>query len=144
MFSLLKTWSVLAGIFIAVVLVAAPVMAHGHARHSVNCIFGVDGVQVQIRDLGDGVLLTMTSDDEEVVARLQKSAWEQVEPEDGTREHDCFFHMASVQVLVKEVYNGVILTITSTDEETVAKLQKMARRKTKKGCRHSGHRGLHR
>jgi hypothetical protein len=139
MFSSSRTSIILAGISVAVVLVSAPVMAHGHGRHSVNCIFEIEGVQVEILDLSDGVLLTMTSDDEEAVARLQKRAWEQVEAKDSTREHNCFFHMANVQVLVKEVYDGVTLTITSTDEETVAKLQEMARRNTKKGCRHHGH-----
>jgi hypothetical protein len=52
--------------------------------------------------------------------------------------------MASVQVLVKEVHNGVVLTITSTDEETIAKLQEMVRRTAKKGCRHGGHHGSNR
>ena len=140
MFSSLKMWCVLAGISLAVVLVAAPVMAHGHGRRSVNCVFNIEGAQAQILDLSDGVRVTMTSDDEEVIDRLQKRAWEQVELEDGMREHDCFFHnMEGVQVLVKEVHNGVVLTLTSTDEETIAKLQEMARRKTKKGCRHGGH-----
>ena len=143
MLTALKRWSVLAGISVAVVLVAAPVMAHGHVRHPADCIFGVEGVEVEILDLSDGVLLTMTSDDGEVVAALQKRAWEQVEPQDGKREHDCFFHMASVQVLVKEVHDGVILTITSADEKTIAKLQKMARR-TVKGCRRDGHHRSHR
>jgi hypothetical protein len=131
-----RRWSVLVGISIAVAMVAAPVMAHGHARRSVNCAFEMKAVQVEILDLADGVRLTMTSDDEEVVDRLQKRIWEQVEPGDGTREHDCFFHMANVDILVKEVYNGVVLTLTSTDEKTIAVLQEMARRKTKKGCRH--------
>jgi len=143
MSSSFRTWSVLAGVSVALVLVASPIMAHGHAKRSVNCIFAIEGVQLQIQDLGDGVLLTMTSDDEETVARLQKRVWEQVEPEDGTREHDCFFHILNAQVLVKEIFDGVILTITATDEETVAKLQEMARRKMKKGCRHDGHHEMH-
>jgi hypothetical protein len=137
-----KVWPLLAGIFVAVVLVTAPVIGHGHARHSVDCIFGIKGVQVQIRDLADGVQLTMMSEDEEAIARLQKRAWEEVEPEDGTRTHDCFLHMASVQVLVKEVHNGVILTVTSIDDETIVKIQEMARRETKR-CRHDGHHEWH-
>lgn len=144
MFSSLKTWSVLAGFSVVVVLVAAPVMAHGHAKHSVDCIFEMKGVQVEIRDVVDGVILTMTSEDEEVIAKLQEQAWGQVEPEEGTREHDCFLHMASAQVLVEEVQDGVVLTITSTDDETVSKLQEMARSATKKGCRHHGHDEAHR
>jgi hypothetical protein len=135
---LLKRWSLLVSFFIAAVLVTAPVMAHGHAKHSIDCIFGMKGMEVQIRDLADGVQITMTSEDEEVITRLQKRAWEKVEPGDDMREHDCLLHMTSVQVLVEEVPNGVILTVTSTEDETIAKLQEMARR-TKKGCRHDGH-----
>jgi hypothetical protein len=143
MFSSLKIRSVTLGIFFATVLVTAPAMAHGHAKHSDKCIFQIQKVHVQIEDLGDGVLLTMTSDDEEAIARLQENAWEQVEREDGERAHDCFFHMAGVQVLVKEVHNGIILTITSTDDETIVKLQEMARQLTKKGCRRHGHHESH-
>jgi hypothetical protein len=95
-------------------------------------------LQVEIRDVVDGVILTMTSEDQEVIAELRKRAWEQVEPEEGTREHDCFFHMEGVQVLVEEVHHGVVLTITSTDDETISELQEMARWATKKGCRHDG------
>jgi hypothetical protein len=135
-------WSLLVGFFTAVVLVFTPVMAHGHASHSAYCIFGIKGIQVQISDLADGVQLTMTSEDEEIIARLQKRAWEEVESEDDTQSHDCLLHIENVQVLVKEVHNGVVLTATSTDDDTISKLQEMARRE-KKRCRHDGHHESH-
>jgi hypothetical protein len=143
MSSSLKIWSVLVGIVSAVALGVAPAMAHGHGKRSAKCIFQMEKVDVQIDDLGDGVLVTMTSDDEEVIARLRERAWDRVEAEDGAREHDCFFHMAGVQVTLKEAHDGVILTITSDNEKTITELQEMARRATKKGCRHYSHHESH-
>jgi hypothetical protein len=135
-------WSVPVGIFVTLVLLAAPAMAHGHER-SVNCLFRLEGVQVQLDDLVDGVLVTLTSEDEEVVDRLQKNAWEKMEEDAGAQEHDCLFHMAGAQALVQDVYNGITLTVTSTDANTIAKIQETARWKAKKGCRHDGHHERH-
>jgi hypothetical protein len=139
MLSRLKSPPFLACLFVAGAFLAAPAMAHGHGQHSGGCLFGMEKVQVRIDDLADGVRVTLTSDDEEVVDTLQDRAWEQVDPQAGGREHDCFFHREGFGVLLDEVHDGVILTITSSDEETVAELQEMARRVAKKGCRHGSH-----
>lgn len=134
-----RIYPVLVGLFVAAVLAASPAMAHGHAGRSTDCLFQIEQVKVQIEDLSDGVLLTMTSSDEEAISRLRERAWKQVESEDGAREHDCFFNRPGVQALVKEVHDGVVLTITSADEETIAELQEIARRTAEKGCRHGSH-----
>ena len=135
-----NTCSVLLGVCLTAVLIAAPAVAHGHKR-SGDCLFRIDDAQTQVEDLADGVVVTLTSKDEATVSELQTIAWAQVEQDESERRHDCFFQMAGAQVLVQDLSDGVILTITATDEETAAELQERARQATRSGCRHKGRHG---
>lgn len=52
-------------------------------------------------------------------------------------EHACPFHMEGVDVSVENLSNGVTLTLTSADEETVHMLQElMAKKAAGEGCVH--------
>lgn len=77
----------------------------------------MDNVERVIEKLDNGVRITLTSDDPEVVARLQQG------PPEGRRPRP-----ETINETREPIDNGVVITITSDDPAEVERIQRMAER----------------
>jgi len=70
-----------------------------------------DSVTREVTNIDNGIVMTMTSSNPEIVAKLQAPR------EERGPKHD------DVQNVTENIENGVRITITSTDADTVTRLQ---------------------
>lgn len=100
-----------------------------------QCPFGTEGTVVTAENLDNGAVLSVTSEDAEVVTTLQEifaeHTWERVNA-----------HFEDATVLPELADNGFTLTITSENAETVTAIQAFAEQKVAgEGCGHGD--GVH-
>ncbi|MEK7673237.1 MAG: hypothetical protein AAB373_05115 [Patescibacteria group bacterium] len=82
-----------------------------------------DSVTIVKENISNGVKVTMTSTDPEIVAKIQEGpkAKGMMKGMKGMKEHKDF--LKDVTKSIEQITNGIVLTLTSTDADVVAKLQ---------------------
>lgn len=84
------------------------------------CCSKDQAVSRQVETLANGVKLTLTSSDPQVVAQLQSKT--EACGKEGCK--DCPMHAPGVTRTVEKMANGVVITATASDPQLVAALQK--------------------
>jgi len=109
---------------------------HGKGHHSP---FQSEGVDAKVENLDNGVKMTFTSEDAELVGHIQ----EHMNKEEGAEgcKCDCPCKWEGVTRTAENLANGITVTLTSEDAELVTKVQEhVAKMAEGEGCGgHEGH-----
>jgi len=108
-------------------VVAWPAMAGG------ACCSKDQGVTRQVENLANGVRITITAQDPQMVAKLQSQG-----ESCGAGCKDCPMHAQGVERKVEKIAGGVVITATSSDPKQVEALQKHAAAMGAASCQKEG------
>jgi len=118
----------------------------GHGEGHADSPFHAEGVTMQVENLENGAAVTYTAEDAALVTQLQEFTAKKVSGEGGDHgcKHDCPCKWEGVNRTAENQDNGVKLTLTAEDAETVTRIQEhMAKKAEGGGCDHGKSESAH-
>ncbi len=108
-------------LFAAAIAVAATAFAGG--KPCAGCPCGMEGVTRSVENLDDGVRVTLVAKDPETAETVRKMMDSRHPGKCGCAKCACPMMSAGVDRKVEGTADGVVMTVTSQDPETVKKIQ---------------------
>ncbi len=109
-------------LLVAAALVVAATAFAGE-KPCAGCPCGMEGVTRSVENLDDGARVTLTAKDPETAEKVQKMMDERHPGKCNCAKCKCPMMLEGVERKVEATADGVVMTVTAQDPETVKKIQ---------------------